>query len=92
MKVLELNIMDMNELEIKSVLHGIIQKARNKQKLLRYFDAFKDVEIEEQTDLWEQYTPEQREALDLSYKESFNPENWVSHEEVMSKYSKWSKK
>jgi hypothetical protein len=92
MKVLELNIMDMNELEIKSVLHGIIQKARNKKKLLRYFDAFKDVEIEEQSDLWEQYTPEQRAALDQSYEESFNPENWVSHEEVMLKYSKWSKK
>jgi hypothetical protein len=92
MKVLELNIMDMNELEIKSVLHGIIQKARNKKKLLRYFDAFKDVEIEEQSDLLEQYTPEQRAALDQSYEESFNPENWVSHEEVMLKYSKWSKK
>ena len=92
MKVLELNIMDMNELEIKSILHGIIQKARNKQKLLRYFDAFKDVEIEEQTDLWEQYTPERRAEIEFSIEESFNPENWVSHEEVMSKYSKWSKK
>lgn len=95
MKVLEMNIMDMNELEIKSILHGIIQKARSKQKLLRYFDAVKDVEIEEKTDFWEQYTPEQRTEIEFAIEESFNPENWVSHEEVMakySKYSKWSKK
>jgi hypothetical protein len=30
MKALELNIMDMNKFEIKSVLHGIIPKVPNK--------------------------------------------------------------
>jgi hypothetical protein len=47
MKVLELNIMDMNELEIKSILHGIIQKARSKKKLLRYFYAICEVDAED---------------------------------------------
>jgi hypothetical protein len=91
MKVLEMNIMDMNELEIKSILHGIIQKARNKRKLLRYFDAFKEVEVEDKTDFWAEYTPEQRADIEFAIEESFNPENWVSHEEVMAKYSKYSK-
>ncbi len=91
MKVLEMNIMDMNELEIKSILHGLIQKARSKQELLRYFDAFRDVEIEEKTDFWEQYTPERRAEIEFALEESSNPDNWVSHEEVMAKYSKYSK-
>ena len=92
MKVLEMNIMDMNDLEIKGILYDVIQKTRSRQDLLRYFDAFIDVEIEKKTEFWEQYTPEQRAELDRSYEESFNPDNWVSHEEVMAKYSKWSKK
>ena len=91
MKVLEMNIMDMNELEIKSILHGFIQKAHGKQQLLRYFDAFVHDEIEEKTDLWEQYTPERRAEIEFAVEESFNPDNWVSHEEVMAKYSKYSK-
>lgn len=92
MKVLEMNVMNMNDLEIKNILHDVIQKTRSRQDLLRYFGAFIDVEIEKKTDFWEQYTPEQRAELDRSYEESFNPDNWVSHEEVMAKYSKWSKK
>ena len=41
---------------------------------------------------WKQYTQEQRAEIKLSIKESFKPENWVSHEEVMSKYAKYNKK
>ena len=92
MKVLDMNVMDMNDLEIKSILYDVIQKTHSRQDLLRYFDTVIDVEIEKKTGFWEQYTPEQRAELDRSYEESFNPDNWVSHEEVMAKYSKWSKK
>jgi superoxide dismutase len=41
---------------------------------------------------WKQFTREQRAELKRSYDESFNPENWISHEEVMSKYAKYQKK
>ena len=92
MKVLERDIMDMNELEIKNILHGLVQKAHGKQQLLRYFDAFTQDEIEEKTDFWVQYTPEQRAEIEFAVEESFNPDNWVSHEEVMAKYSKYAKK
>jgi hypothetical protein len=59
MNLLELNVMDMNELEIKNVLHDIIQKEESKQTLLRYFYALRNVELGEENDFDEHYTIEQ---------------------------------
>jgi hypothetical protein len=89
MKVLDLNVMDMNELEIKGVLHGIIQKARNKKKLLRYFDAFKDVEIEDSSDGWSDLSIEQQKKLDHAIAQTYDPTQLVSKEEAYKMINKW---
>ena len=36
-------------------------------------------------------TPEEQEELLLSYEESFDPKNLISHEEVKAQHSKWLK-
>ena len=89
MKALKLNIMEMNELEIKSVLHGIIQKARNKKKLLRYFDAFKDVETEDSSDGWNDLSIEQQKKLDHAIAQTYDPTQLVSKEEAYKMINKW---
>jgi hypothetical protein len=89
MKVLEMNVMDMNELEIKSILHGLIQKARNKRKLLRYFDAFKDVETEEISDGWSDLPIEEQMKLDAAIAETYDTANLVSKEDAFKMMNKW---
>jgi hypothetical protein len=48
MKALELNVIEMNELEIKGVLHGLIKKVRSKKKLLRVYYAISEVDAEDE--------------------------------------------
>ena len=39
MRALELDINQMNDLEIKGILHGFIEKAENREQLIRYVEA-----------------------------------------------------
>jgi hypothetical protein len=48
MKALELNVMEMNELEIKGVLFGLIKKIRSKKKLLRIYYAINEIDTEDE--------------------------------------------
>ncbi len=40
-------------------------------------------------DLWDDLSPEQRTDVEQAHKESFDPANWIPHEEVMKKYERW---
>ena len=90
MRVLELDVNQMNDLEIKGILHDFIEKAENREQLIRYVEALKE-SADEDALFWQDYTPEQRTEIEDAIEESYKPENWVSHEEVMQKYAKWLK-
>ena len=90
MNTLELNIADMSELEIKGILFSIIQKAKSKKKLMRYFEAVKDVEFE--TEITYHLTPEQEVELALSVAECDDPANLVTHEEAIKQIESWLKR
>ncbi len=91
MNVLELDITQMNDLEIKGALHGFIEKAKNRKQLLRFMEALTST-LDEDASFWKDYSPEQRGEIEEAIEESYQPENWVSHEEVMQKYAQWLKK
>jgi hypothetical protein len=48
MKALELNVMEMNELEIKGALLGLIKKIRSKKKLLRIYYDINEIDAEDE--------------------------------------------
>ncbi len=91
MNVLELDITQMNDLEIKGALHGFIEKAKNRKQLLRFMEALTNT-LDDDTAFWQDYSPEQRVEIEEAIEESYQPENWVPHEEVMQKYAQWLKK
>jgi hypothetical protein len=91
MGVIDINIENMNDLELKGVLHGFIEKAKNRKQLVRFAEALM-LSVDEDKAFWKDYTPEQKEEIEKAIEESYDPKNWVSHEEVMQKYSKWLKK
>ena len=85
MNALELNIDNINDLEIKGILHGYIEKAKNRKQLLRFFEAIRHT-ADEDALFWKDYTAEQKAEIETAIEESYNPENWIAHEEVMGKY------
>lgn len=90
MKALELNVMEMNELEIKGVLHGLIQKARSKQKLLLVFNAVKAALADDDTsDGWSDLTVEQQKKLEYAIAQSYDPSQSVSYEDGLKMIDTW---
>lgn len=63
-----------------------IEKKKTLQEILDYLNKVTD---EEEEAFWSRYTPEQRAELAKSFEESFDPKNWVSHEEVKKRHTKW---
>jgi hypothetical protein len=41
---------------------------------------------------WEEMPAQQKERILTSYKESFDPENWIDHEEMKKRHAKWLQK
>ncbi len=89
MNTLELNVAEMSELELKGILFSIIQKAKSKKKLLRYFKAVKEVELETDVETAYYLTPEQETELALSIAECDDPANLVTHEEAIKQIESW---
>ena len=87
MRVLELDVNQMNDLEIKGILHDFIEKAENREQLIRYVEALKEAD---DASFWQDYTLEQKAEIENAIEESYEPENWVSHEKVMSRYAMWT--
>ena len=56
---------------------------------MRFVEALRHT-VDEDTLFWKDYTPEQKAEIETAIEESYNPENWISHEEVMKKYE-WLK-
>jgi hypothetical protein len=38
---------------------------------------------------WAEIPAQQKERILTSYKESFDPENWIDHEEMKKRHAKW---
>lgn len=86
-----LDIGKMSNLELKGMLHGFIEKAKNRKQLLCVLGALQRC-ADEDTLFWKEYSDEQRSEIEQAIEESYDLENWVSHEEVMDKYAIWLRK
>ncbi len=95
MKVAELDEMTMNVAELKDVLLKLIGKAKSKAQLIHIIERVEEVFEEEAEDaetFWSRFTPQQRAELEQSFEDSYNPDNWITHEDMQKKHAKWLKK
>ncbi len=86
----------MTELGMKVEIFEIVANAKDQNTVARIFDkvheALEDITEENENDWWDELSPAQQTRLEKSIDEIYDPENWVSHEDVMKKYEKWFKK
>ena len=85
----------MTALEMKVEILEIVANTKDQNTVTRIFDKVHEAleeDSETEIDWWDELTPAQQVRLEKSVEESYDPKNWVSHEDVMKKYEKWFKK
>ncbi len=81
----------MNVLELKGGLLEMVANVRDEAILIQLQSAFKKV-IQPENDLWDELSDERKKLLDQAIEESYDPNNWIDHEEVKKKHAKWLSK
>jgi ABC-type microcin C transport system duplicated ATPase subunit YejF len=90
MEVLNRNVANMSDLEIKGYVFNFLQKAESRTKLIRYFEAVEYIEFEEDVETSPyNFTPEQVAQIMLADAECDDPNNLVSHEEAVNQIESW---
>jgi hypothetical protein len=95
MKALELDKTSLEATELKQLLLKLIEKAKNKAQLIRIIERVEEVFEEDTEDadiFWNRFTLEQRAELEQSFEDSYNPDNWIAHEDIIKKHAKWLQK
>ncbi len=70
----------------------LIDKIKDEQLLKAYFQLIKKLNLNEVGKLWEELTAEESDELLLSFEESNQPQNLVSHVDVKKNHERWLKK
>ncbi|MBS1486347.1 MAG: hypothetical protein JST43_02065 [Bacteroidetes bacterium] len=73
----------------KESFHQLIDLIEDEQKLKSYFDLIEKLNSQKPGELWGSLSQEQKNELLLSYDESFNEKNWVSHQEAKRQHAQW---
>ena len=81
----------MNVLELKGSIFELIARIDNPKSLHRvheFLEHFNDNSDDE----WDEVPPVHQERILNAYKDSFNSDNWVDHEDVKKQHAKWLQK
>ena len=76
-------------MELKQNFHHLIDSIDNEKLLINFYELIKKKSSAEEGQLWNKLTDEEQKELLLSLEESKNPENLISHEEMVNKHKKW---
>ncbi|HCZ36814.1 MAG TPA: hypothetical protein DHV26_12910 [Cytophagales bacterium] len=79
-------------MKTRDELHKLIDKIEDETTINSYLALIKVLENKETGLLWNSLTEVEQQELLLSYHESFDTQNLVSHEQVKSQHSKWLEK
>ena len=79
----------MNTIELKKNFHLLIDSIDNENLLISFYDLIKKRSLTKEGQLWSRLTKPEQEELLLALEESENPENLISHEEMVTKHKKW---
>ena len=81
-----LNIASMSDLELKGVVLDIVGSAESRVQLERFVKVLQ--EAAENDEWWQDMPKEEQARILKSYKESYNSENWIDHEDVKKQHAK----
>ncbi len=76
-------------MKIKDRFHKLIDSIDDEKDLHSYYLLIDQLQKTTSGKLYDALSHEEKEELLLSYEESYNSENLISHDSVMEEYSKW---
>ena len=79
-------------MRIKRDFHNLIDKIENEEILKGYFQLIQRLNKNQTGALWYSLSSAEQDELLLSYEESFNPANLISHEEAKKQHHRWLRK
>ena len=79
----------MNTFELKKNFHNLIDSIDNESLLSDFYTLIKRSISGKEGKLWSSLTEKEQEELNLAFKESENPDNLISQEEMRKKHKKW---
>ena len=79
----------MDTIEIKKHFHLLIDSIDNENLLIRFYDLIKQRSSTKEGQLWNRLTKAEQDELLLALEESDNPDNLISHDEMVTKHKKW---
>ena len=79
-------------MKTKEDFHKLIDKIEDEEVLKGYFNLIQRLNNNQTGELWNTLSPEEQEELLLSYEESLDPNNLVSHNDVKKQHAKWLEK
>jgi len=79
----------MSTIELKKNIHSLVDSIENENLLMKFYDLMSKMKDVTNGLLWSRLSKEEQEELLLSEKESEDPENLLSYNEMKNKHSKW---
>ena len=78
-------------MNVKEDFHHLIDTIEDEQVLVGYYQLVKQLSDNQNGQIWNTLTEEQQQEVLLSYDESFDEKNLISHEQVKKDLEKWLK-
>ena len=79
-------------MKTKEDFHKLIDKIQDEEVLKGYFRLIQRLNSNQSGELWNALSKDEKAELLLSYEESLDPANLISHEQVKKQHGKWLKK
>jgi hypothetical protein len=78
-----------SKMKTREEFHKLIDNIRDEKILKGYYDLIQRLNKKQTGELWESLSGEEKAELLLSYDESFDPGNLITHEQVKKQHNKW---
>ena len=79
-------------MNIKENFHKLIDTIEDEETLKGYYTLIQSLSSKQSGKLWEGLSKDEKEELLVSYEESYDGSNIISHDEVMKQHEKWLKR
>ena len=78
-------------MKIKDDFHQLIDSIEDEQLLQRYYQLIQKINDDQSGHLWNSLNEDEKEELMMAYRESFDKNNLLTHEQVKLQHEKWLK-
>lgn len=73
----------------KEAFHQLIDRIQDEEVLKGYFELIQHLDSNQTGSLWNSLSESEKAELLISFNESFDPKNLVSHDNVKRQHKKW---